>query len=244
MDLADLEDKIVREKVSVFLLCSPHNPVGRVWTKEELTGALEICQRHGVQVVADEIHHDLIMPGHQHTSVISLWEGNHRPITFFSASKTFNLAGMKNSILMLPEEDQRAKFDSFERTLGTGTGSTLDYIAVTAAFQGGGPWLDTVLEEIWGNAQLLREALAPFPAVTVSPLEGTYLLWVDLGTAVTRETLHPFVQDKCGLAPDYGHWFYPAGEREDTHIRLNLAAPRQTIAEAARRLTSALGSIP
>jgi cystathionine beta-lyase len=243
MDWADLEEKLAGGQVKVFLLCSPHNPVGRVWTKEELTRALTLCRRYGVQVVADEIHHDLTQPGHDHVSAASLWEGEGKPITFFSASKTFNLAAMKNSILMIPDKAQRDKFDAFEKALGTSTGSTLDYVAVTAAFQGGAAWLDDVLEEIGKNERTIRQALAPFPGVTVSPLEGTYLLWVDLGDRVTKEELHSFVQDTCGIAPDYGHWFYPAGEKDDTHIRLNLAAPNETIRQAARQLAAGLTRI-
>ncbi len=244
VDLADFERRLTEEQVKVFLLCSPHNPVGRVWTRAELKGMLDCCRKHGVQVVADEIHHDLIMPGHTHIPALRLWEGENRPITFFSASKTFNLAGMKNSVLVLPEQHQREAFDALEKSLGTGAGSTLDYLAVMAAFEGGLPWLETVLEEIWGNYQLMKEALAPIDGVTVTPLEGTYLMWVDLGGRVSRQDLHTFVQDRCGIAPDYGHWFFPENEdSDDTHIRLNLAAPRQTIRRAADQLVKALQSV-
>ena len=239
-DLEDLEQKIIQEKVSAFLLCSPHNPVGRVWTEEELRAMLNICRRHGVQVISDEIHHDILMPGHRHIPAVSLWSGPNPPITFFSASKTFNLAGMKNSILAIPQKETRAKFDAFERALGTSAGSTLDYVAVTAAFSGGAAWLDTVLAEIFANYQSMKSALAPFPQVTISPLEGTYLLWLDLGKVVSREQLHTFVQSDCGLAPDYGHWFFPEGLRDDTHIRINLAAPQDTIQKAAKQLAEGI----
>lgn len=241
----DLEafDRTLRDNdVKVFLLCSPHNPVGRVWTRKELAGMLDCCRRHHVQVVADEIHHDLIMPGHTHLSASSLWEGEDKPITFFSASKTFNLAGMKNSVLVIPQKKLRDQFDQFEKELGTGPGSTLDYVAVAAAFSEGGPWLDAVLEEIQGNYQLMKDTLSRFPGVTVSPLEGTYLMWVDLKGVASQEQLRAFVQEKCRIAPDYGHWFYPE-KNEDVHIRLNLAAPRQTIQQAARQLEQALEDV-
>lgn len=239
-DLENMEQTIVQENVKVFLLCSPHNPVGRVWTEEELRAMLGICRRHGVQVVSDEIHHDILMPGYRHIPAVSLWSGANPPITFFSASKTFNLAGMRNSILAIPQKETRAKFDAFERSLGTSSGSTLDYVAVTAAFSGGAEWLDTVLAEIFANYQTVKETLAPFPQVTISPLEGTYLLWLDLGQVVSREKLHTFVQSECGLAPDYGHWFFPEGVRDDTHIRLNLAAPQATIQKAAEKLAEGI----
>ena len=201
---------------------------------------LACCQRHQVQVVSDEIHHDILMPSHRHCSATRLWQGEGKPITFFSASKTFNLAGMKNSILVLPEEAQREQFDAFQRKLGISEGSTLDYVAVTAAFLGGKEWLEMVLHAIFQNACMLRETLSQFPEVVVSPLEGTYLMWIDLAGVVSRETLHDFVQNACHLAPDYGHWFFPEGEKSDTHIRLNLAAPQQTIQRAAEQLETVL----
>ena len=239
LDLEDFEEKLKSGQVKVFLLCSPHNPVGRVWAKEELKAMLDLCKRYGVQVVADEIHHDIIMPGNQHIPAMTLWEGEGKPITFFSASKTFNLAAMKNSILVLPEEGQREKFDQFEKELGTALGSTLDYVAVTAAFEGGAPWLETVLEEIWGNYQFMKQELEAIPGVVVSPLEGSYLMWIDLGAHVSRENIQSFVQDVCRIAPDYGHWFFPEA-CDDCHIRLNLAAPRETVRKAADQIKTAL----
>lgn len=242
LDLADFEAKLRTGEVKVFLLCSPHNPVGRVWTRKELKGMLDLCKQYGVQVVADEIHHDIIMPGHTHIPAATLWEGEGKPITFFSASKTFNLAAMKNSILVLPEESQREKFDQFEKELGTGLGSTMDYIAVMAAFEGGAPWLETVLAEIWGNYQYMKGELEKFPGIVVSPLEGSYLMWIDLGAHVSRENIQSFVQDTCRIAPDYGHWFFPE-ESDDCHIRLNLAAPRETIRQAAEQIKTALNHV-
>ena len=243
IDLAEFERKIVAEDVKAFILCSPHNPVGRVWTQAELEGMLDCCQRHGVQVFADEIHHDLIQPGHRHISAASLWKGEGKPVTLFSASKSFNLAGMKNAILVLPEAEQRTRFDRFEQGLGTGEGSTLDYIAVAAAFQGGDAWLDAVLAEVSANYQQIKKALAPYPEITVSPLEGTYLMWIDLGKRVDRGQLHGFMEQDCRIAPDYGHWFYPEGEKGDTHIRLNLAAPQETIRRAAEQLAAGLEAL-
>ena len=148
---------------------------------------------------------------------------------------------MKTSVLVLPEEEQRKRFDQFEKTLGTDSSSNLDYVAITAAFQGGAPWLDIVLEEIWGNYRQLKKAMEPFPQVVVTPLEGTYLAWLDFGQLISREALHGFMQKDCRIAPDYGHWFFPENEASpDTHVRLNLAAPRETIRQAAEQLAAAL----
>ena len=244
IDFDCFEQTIRKEKPRFFLLCSPHNPVGRVWTRDELSALLEICRRNSVRVIADEIHHDLLMPGHTHVSAASLWEGEGKPITFFSASKTFNLAGMKCSVLMLPDEGDRKRFDDFEAALGGGGCSSLDYIAVTAAFEGGGDWLDALLHEIHGNYLSIKDALSSFPGVTVSPLEGTYLLWIDLGGVVPRDKVRAFMLDTCRVAPDLGTWFYPKDGEPGAHIRLNLAAPRQTIETAAARLVNGLRNAP
>ncbi|MDY3015032.1 MAG: MalY/PatB family protein [Evtepia sp.] len=240
VDMEDFERKLEEHSVKVFLLCSPHNPVGRVWKKEELKAMLDCCRRHGVQVVADEIHHDMLMPGHTHIPAASLWEGEGAPATFFSASKTFNLAGVKHSILVLPDASLREKFDGFQKTIGAADGSTLDYVAVTAAFEEGDEWLDTVLEEIHGNNQLMRQRLEDIPGVTISPLEGTYLLWVDLGGVIAPEKIQEFLLEECKIAPDFGFWFHPEEGAQDTHVRLNLAAPRKTVEKAADQLESAL----
>ena len=243
LDREAFETAAAREDVKLFLLCSPHNPVGRVWREEELEFLLSRCRAHGVPVVSDEIHHDLLLPGSRHLSAASLWEGEGKPITFFSPSKTFNLAGMKHSVLMIPSTEQRRRFDAFEARLGAGESSTLDYIAARAAYTGGGPWLDAVLGEIAGNDRAVREALTPFPGVTVSPLEGTYLLWVDLSGIVPEETLRDFMEDRCRVAPDYGRWFYPDRRDPGAHIRLNLAAPRETVLLAASRLADGLRAV-
>ena len=244
VDLDAFERTLREEQPAYFLLCNPHNPVGRVWTADELTAMLACCRRWGVRVISDEIHHDLILPGHTHVSAAGLWEGEGKPITYFSASKTFNLAGMKSSVLMLPDEDLRKRFDDFEAALGGGGCSTLDYVAVTAAFSEGAPWLDAVLGEIEANYHIIKDALAPCPGVTVSPLEGTYLLWLDLGGVVPREKLRSFVLETCRIAPDFGHWFYPPEGETGAHIRLNLAAPRETIREAVRRLENGIRNAP
>ena len=244
VDMDEFEKTIRAESPAFFLLCSPHNPVGRVWTRDELAAMTDCCCRYGVQMISDEIHHDLILPGHTHLSAAALWEGQGKPITFFSASKTFNLAGMKSSVLMIPDEGMRKRFDDFEAALGGGGCSTLDYVAVTAAFEGGGPWLDALLKEIEGNFRLMQEALSPFEGAVVSPLEGTYLLWVDLGGVTKPDRLKDLIEETCRIAPDYGHWFYPGGKDTGAHIRLNLAAPRQTIETAARRLVHGIRNAP
>lgn len=238
VDLADFEAQIVRNRVKAFLLCSPHNPVGRVWTREELCAMLTICRRHGVYVIADEIHQDFVHPGHTQIPAASLEEFRDILVSLTAPSKTFNLAGLKVSTAILPDPELQKRFDAFVAPLRVTDGTELGLCAGAAAYTGGQAWLDAVLETVRGNDRLLREILARRPEITVSPLEGTYLAWVDLGPSVaSREALTDLVETRCGLAVDYGHWF---GEGCASKIRLNLATRPENIRLAAERLSAAL----
>ena len=182
IDYADFEKKIVDNKVKLFILSSPHNPVGRVWKKEELEQLLAICRKHQVFVVADEIHHDLIMPGYEHTEILNIPGYTDMLVVLTAGSKTFNLAGCKNSFVILPDEKLRQEYDDFLAALRIRGGNAFGYVAVAAAFGGGRPWLEGVIDIIHKNAQYVEETLAEkLPEAVVSPLEGTYLQWVDLG---------------------------------------------------------------
>jgi cystathionine beta-lyase len=251
-DYQDFENVIVREKVRAFILCSPHNPVGRIWTKEELARLLAICEKHGVYVISDEIHHDLEIRG-KHVPTLAAYPCGKFTVMLTAASKTFNLAGLSHSMAVVPDEALRKKFDDYCRPF-TGMNSNMTgYVAVEAAYRGGEEWLSGCLELIRENARMAEETLpAALPGVTVSPLEGTYLQWVDLGAYVKPEELKGLVQDRCRLAVDWGHQFYPpesrsegdraaarAGKR-DCHIRLNLATSRANAETAVTRLIEAL----
>lgn len=226
IDFQDFEKKIVDNKVKVFILCSPHNPVGRVWTEEELETMLAICKAHHVTVVSDEIHHDLIIGSRPHIPTATVKNGGYSDliITLTSASKTFNLAGMKNSFVIIPGETLRKKFDALVLNLHEDTGNMLGYYAVEAAYTYGRQWLDTVLSVIRDNYEYIRNRIQnELPLAVLSPLEGTYLAWLDLsgylGKADENGMKH-FVQEKARLAVDYGQWFGAGG---NGFIRLNLA---------------------
>ena len=240
IDYADFEKKIVDNKVKLFILSSPHNPVGRVWKKEELEQLLAICRKHQVFVVADEIHHDLIMPGYEHTEILNIPGYTDMMVVLTAGSKTFNLAGCKNSFVILPDEKLRQEYDDFLATLRIRGGNAFGYVAVAAAFGGGRPWLEGVIDIIHKNAQYVEETLAEkLPAAVVSPLEGTYLQWVDLGAYVKPDETQELIQNKCRLAVDYGEWF--GGERFGSFIRLNLATSPENIKEAVSRIVKNLG---
>ena len=240
IDYADFEKKIVDNKVKLFILSSPHNPVGRVWKKEELEQLLAICRKHQVFVVADEIHHDLIMPGYEHTEILNIPGYTDMMVVLTAGSKTFNLAGCKNSFVILPDEKLRQEYDDFLAALRIRGGNAFGYVAVAAAFGGGRPWLDSVIDIIHKNAQYVEETLAEkLPEAVVSPLEGTYLQWVDLGAYVKPNETQELIQNKCRLAVDYGEWF--GGERFGSFIRLNLATSPENIKEAVSRIVKNIG---
>ena len=235
VNFEDFEQKIVDNNVKLFILSSPHNPVGRVWKREELEQMLAICRKHGVFVVADEIHHDLIMPGHEHTEILNIPGYTDMVVAITAGSKTFNLAGCQNSFVILPDEKLRAEYDEFLNSIRIKGGSAFGYVAVAAAFRGGREWLEEVISIVKENADYIKNTLAEkVPKAVVSPLEGTYLLWVDLGAYVEEGKMKEFIQDKCRLAVDYGDWF--GGDRFGGHVRFNLATSKENIVEAVDRI--------
>lgn len=228
-------------QMKLFILCSPHNPVGRVWSYEELKELLDCCKENGIFVLADEIHHDLIAGDKEHVAAATVGDYSHMLVTMTAASKTFNLAAMKNSTVIIPDETVRKKWDAFTGRLHVGDGGMMGYVAVRAAYEGGREWLDGVLSIIKDNASCLREALAAeLPEAVMSPLEGTYLAWVNLAAYVKPEDMKLVVQDMAGLAVDFGEWF--GGSAYAPFIRVNLATSTENVKLAAERLCAAVKS--
>jgi len=239
VDYADFEAKIEKENVKAFLFCSPHNPIGRIWRAEELETMLAICRRHGVKVISDEIHHDFEHPGHKHIPAATVGDYGDIVSTLTAPSKSFNLAGLQNSIVILPDEELRRKYDALLKDVHINGGNAMGYIAAAAAYNGGRPWLESVLKRVEDNDALLRSILGRgLPKAVISPLEGTYLSWIDLGAYVAPEDMKTAMEDRCGLALDYGTQF---GGDAPCHIRVNLATSAEIVEKAAHLLVDNLG---
>lgn len=230
VDLAAFEAAIAENQVRMFIMSSPHNPVSRVWRREELSAMLDICKKHGVLVLSDEIHQDLTFDGHKHIPSATAGDYSHMVITLTAASKTFNLAGCQNAFVVLPDAKLRKEYDAFTKRIHIREGNPFGYIAVEAAYRGGKAWLQQVQEIIWNNYGYLREQLAiHLPKACVTPLEGTYLMWVDFAAYLQPEEMERFFEETCGIAVDYGAWFEGDGQ---SHIRINLATSRENVEKA------------
>lgn len=243
IDLEDFEEKIRAERVKMFLLCSPHNPVGHVWRDTELQSILNICAKYDVLVISDEIHQDIVFPGYTHRSCLGLEQYLDRIIVLTSASKTFNIAGLQNSFAVIPNPDLRRRFDAYVKTLRIKKGVSLGYIAAEAGYTGGAAWLEEVLAYLKGNYTLLQELLTKaLPQIHMDPLESTYMIWIDLSAYVASKDLENLVRDEAKLAVDFGFWFWPMElvPKQDAHIRLNIATSRDTVRKAAENLIAAI----
>jgi len=234
MNLEGLES-IFKDGVRLLLLCSPHNPVGRVWTRDELSALADLCQRHGVTVVADEIHHDLVMPGHTHTVFASLPQcPPDRVVTCVSASKSFNLGGLPHAYLVATDEVLRRRIAHAVVGRGLAHGDLFGMVAQEAAHKHGAVWLDALREYIARNADMLQERLrSHLPWVRMAKLEGTYLAWLDCRASGMDETTTMRRLIAAGVVPSGGRFFGTGG---DGHLRVNLATPRARLSAAIARL--------
>ena len=243
MDLDDLAEKARDPGVKLAVLCSPHNPVGRVWTPEELRRFGEICQANDVLVISDEIHADLIMSGHTFTSFATVDEGfAANSIICTAPSKTFNLAGLRLSNIIVQNEAQRKQFQDQFNSLGHLGPNIFGLVAAEAGYRSGEEWLGEVLAYIEGNYNFMRSYLAEhLPQLTLMPLEGTYLAWIDfsaLGLDPADRTTFLMEEAKVWLNP--GEIFGPEGADFE---RVNIACPRSLLAEALERIKTAVDSL-
>ncbi|MFX4220783.1 MAG: MalY/PatB family protein [Thalassobaculum sp.] len=240
MDLDDLEEKARDPKAKLLILCSPHNPIGKVWDRADLTAVAEICARHGVIVVADEIHGDLMFPGVSFTPFATLGDtAAQNTIVCTAPSKTFNLAGLHTSNIFIPNADLRARFAETYAAHALPGMNPFGIAATMAAYRGGAEWLDAAMAYIAGNADRLISFFGQeVPEIKAIRPEGTYLQWFDCrALGLDKDALEDLMLNKAKVYFDEGYIF---GEEGEGFERINLACPRSTLDEALVRIRDAV----
>lgn len=238
VDFEDFEKKA--KEARLFFLCSPHNPLGIVWTREELVRMCEICMANHVLIVSDEIHSDLIFHGKKHIPTATLTpEIQAHVISCISGTKTFNLAGLQASATIFPNQELKAAFDKFWFNLDIHRNNAFSTIAMEVAFNEGEEWLEQLLEYIDGNFEFIKEyCKAYIPAIKPNVPDATYLVWLDCrDMGMSNEELRAFMIEKAGLGLNEG-WSF--GRSLSGFMRLNAACPRSVLEQAMKQLKGAL----
>ena len=240
-DFEDLERKIT-DKTRVFMLCSPHNPSGRVWKREELEKLADICQRHNLYVISDEIHNDLILEG-EHIVFASLneWTAQHT-ITCTAPTKTFNLASVLVSNIIIKDAEVRDKIRAMVNSAHCNSSNCFVEPILVAAYTQSAQWLDELLVYIKGNRDYVCDFIQKnIPEIVVHPMEGTYLAWLNCEKlGMHGDELKSFIGDKCGLAMNNGSFF---GQAWDGYCRMNLACTRATVEKACAQLLEGIQTL-
>lgn len=236
MDFSELESQLPSAKA--FLLCNPHNPVGRVWTAEDLLSLSRACLKAGVPILSDDIHCDFVYPGHKYTPLASLDEESlMNTVTFMSASKTFNIAGFKNAYAIVPNAEMREKLSKILKGLHFGSGDLFGILGLEVAYRYGKDWLDELILYLEENRDIAVSALQKAGVDVISP-EGTYLLWLDLRKlGLSQDELMKFLIEKAKLGLNDGLNFGPDGAG---FVRMNIGCPRKILREGINRLVRAL----
>jgi cystathionine beta-lyase len=231
----------VRPNSRAFLLCNPHNPVGRVFGRAELEGLAAVCLRRGLTIVADEIHGDLVLDGRPHVPIASLApEVEQRTVTLMAPSKTFNLPGLRCAVAIVPNATLRERLTAAVADL-VPKPNVLGHAAAVAAYRDGEPWLEALLRYLAANRDLLVESVrARLPGVAVAPAEGTYLAWLDCRQApIPGGDPYAFFLERAKVALSDGRTFGPGGEG---FVRLNFGCPRALLTEGLDRMQGALAA--
>ena len=240
MDFEDLEKKAANPETKIMIICNPHNPVGRVWQRAELAQVGEICRRHNVLVISDEIHGDIVYPPHHYTPLASVSaELAQSSVTCLSPAKTFNIAGMIDAMAIIANEEYRERFHDFTDRYRINKTNVFAAAAIEAAYSQGGKWLDELLKHLQANIDFLRSYLYEnLPQVKLIEPEGTYLVWLDFrALGLDAKELEKFLAQKAELALNAGYWF---GREGAGYARMNIACPQSLLHEALLRLTQAV----
>lgn len=226
----------------MLILCSPHNPGGRVWTADELRGVADFCKRHDLILISDEIHHDLVMPGHKHHAMpLVAPDCADRLVMLTASTKTFNIAGAHVGNVIIADPALRAKFAARIMALGISPNSFGMHMAEAAYSPEGAVWVDALVAYLDGNRRLFDEGVNAIPGLQSMPLEATYLSWVDFtGTGMAPAEFKARVEKAAQICANHGETFGTGGE---SYLRFNIATPRARVEEAVARLQSAFGDL-
>lgn len=225
----------------MVILCSPHNPGGRVWTRDELEGVAAFAKRHDLILVSDEIHHDLVFPGAEHTAMALIDGIADRLIMMTATTKTFNIAGSHSGNVIIPDPALRAQFGARMMGLGMSPNSFGLHMAEAAYSPDGAAWVDELVAYLDGNRQIFDAGINAIPGLKSMPLQATYLAWVDFsGTGMSREEFTARVEKKAGIAVNHGPTFGSGGE---DFLRFNLATPRAVVEQAVERMQAAFADL-
>ncbi|PTE22067.1 aminotransferase [Cereibacter changlensis JA139] len=235
-------DKQMTGRETMLVFCSPHNPGGRVWTVEELQGVADFCQRHGLLLVSDEIHHDLVYPGQKHSVMPVAVPGiEDRLVMMTAPTKTFNIAGCHTGNVIIPDPALRAKFAARMAALGISANSFGLFMATAAYSPEGAAWVDDLMGYLEENRRIFDAGLQAIPGLKSMPLEATYLAWVDFtDTGMTAPEFIARVETEAQICANHGATFGTGGEN---FLRFNIAAPRAQVEEAVQRLQKAFADL-
>lgn len=241
VDFEDFERQCADEKTTVFLLCNPHNPAGRVWTKEELERMNDICLAHGVRVISDEIHCELVMPGHRFTPFAAISDAcRDNSVVLNSPTKAFDIAGLQIANIICADPAMRRRIDRAVNINEVCDVNPFGVVALQAAYNESEEWLDSLNHYIWGNYLALKEFIAKeLPRLEVTRLEGTYLAWVDIkATGLTSDEAYEKLMKEGRVYVNSGTMY---GRRAgEGYLRINLACPRATLLEGMKRMGGVL----
>ena len=239
VDYDAFESTIIQQDVKLFIHCNPHNPVGHVWTEAEMAQLFSICKRHDVLIISDEIHQDLITGPIPFRSALSVSNGAYADnmITMSSVSKSFNMASLHHAEVIIPNDELRSQYNTYKALVYHTDSDVIAEAAITAAYTHpeAETWLNAALTVIRENYEYLcRELLSALPKLRISPMNGTYLAWIDFGAYVMADDMHDIFENQCRIAPSFGEWF--GGESYATFVRLNLATSLTNIKVATHSI--------